>query len=386
MRQGADASSSTKGPFLRLQTVDQLLASGQYARVAELIQGIQATADDTSRGLTSHVLTAANRICLACDQAREEAERYTQGCREAQRREREMLFELREILDLLSPRRRARAANGISRRAEIDNVDEPAEQDEQLAGGIRVSCLGRFRLQVDHRCIDEWPNSRSKAIFKYLVAHREKPVPKEVLMECFWPEASPDAARNNLNVSIHALRKILSSNDSSISHILFREDCYLLNPDLRIWIDAEAFMNHIAKGHALERRRLGDAAVREFRRAEALYRGDFLEDDRYLAWADPLRHTLRESYRSLSYRLSEHCLDADDAESCEALCLKLLSIDACDEASHRQLMRCYSRQGHVNRALRQFELCKAALRRELDVCPSEVTLELEERLRNGQPI
>jgi DNA-binding SARP family transcriptional activator len=55
-------------------------------------------------------------------------------------------------------------------------------------------------VYLDDQPIEDWPSSKGKSIFKYLVAHRERPVAKEVLMEVFWPGARPDAARNNLNV------------------------------------------------------------------------------------------------------------------------------------------------------------------------------------------
>ena len=60
-------------------------------------------------------------------------------------------------------------------------------------------------------------------------------------MELFWPEAHPDAARNNLNVSIYGLRQALRSINPDYSHILFQEESYLLNPVMELWIDIEEF-------------------------------------------------------------------------------------------------------------------------------------------------
>ena len=70
-------------------------------------------------------------------------------------------------------------------------------------------------------------------------------------MELFWPDASPEAARNNLNVAIHGLRQALkAASDRQI--VLFQDGAYRLNPELTIWVDVEAFERHVAAGRRLE--------------------------------------------------------------------------------------------------------------------------------------
>jgi DNA-binding SARP family transcriptional activator len=49
-------------------------------------------------------------------------------------------------------------------------------------------------------------------------------------------------------------------------------------------------------------------------------------------------------------------------------------------------MRCYSRQGQPHLALRQYQACADALRRELLVDPEPATAELARQLRGHQPI
>jgi hypothetical protein len=75
------------------------------------------------------------------------------------------------------------------------------------APSLEVYLLSPFSVFANDRAITDWPNCKGKAIFKYLATHRAQPVPKEVLMEVFWPQAEPDAARNNLNVAIYGLRR-----------------------------------------------------------------------------------------------------------------------------------------------------------------------------------
>jgi DNA-binding SARP family transcriptional activator len=248
--------------------------------------------------------------------------------------------------------------------------------DERRLPSLVVYCLGPFKVYQDEQAVEEWPSSKGKCIFKYLVTHRQRPVAKEVLMELFWPGAHPDAARNNLNVAIYGLRQALRKAHPSFSHVLFQDDCYLLNPDVQTWVDCEAFMERFTAARALERRGELVAAVREYRAAEALYQGEFLEEDRYQDWPVPQRQRLQDDYLSILDCLSNYHLEQEDYAACATVCGKMLAVDSCCEEAHRRLMRCYSRQGQPYLALRQYHLCVERLKEELDVPPTQTTTAL----------
>jgi DNA-binding SARP family transcriptional activator len=211
-------------------------------------------------------------------------------------------------------------------------------------------------------------------------------MPKEVLMELFWPGTHPDAARNNLNVSIYGLRQALRSISPNYSHILFQEECYLLNPNMELWIDVEEFINRINYGRQKEYRGEIALAMQEYRAAEALYQGEFLAEDRYEDWLIPQRQSLQDDYLELLDNLSHYYLEQKDITACVAVCTKMLAIDPCREEAHRQLMRCYSCHGQPYLALRQFHMCEEALREELDLPPSESTQNLYLQIRAGKQV
>jgi DNA-binding SARP family transcriptional activator len=263
---------------------------------------------------------------------------------------------------------------------------EKKKQGKQSLPSLVVYCMGPFQVYQDDQPIKDWPSSKGKCIFKYLVTHRERPIAKEVLMELFWPGAHPDAARNNLNVAIYGLRQALRQARPSFSHVLFQDDCYLLHPDLQIWVDCEAFMERFRVAQALERRGKLVAAIREYHAAEALYQGEFLEEDRYEDWLIPQRQSLQDDYLSLLERLSRYYLGQHDYTTCVPLCNKMLAVDSCCEDAHRWLMRCYSRQGQPYLALRQYHLCMETLQKELDVPPMDETLALYQRIRAGEAV
>ena len=205
-------------------------------------------------------------------------------------------------------------------------------------------------------------------------------------MELFWPGAHPDAARNNLNVAIYGLRQALREARPNFSHVLFQDDCYLLNPDLRVWVDSDAFAEHLKTAQKLERCGDLNSAIREYRAADALYQGQFLEEDRYEDWLIPQRQQLQDDYLRMLDRVSRYCLDRADYSASVTACTKMLAVDRCCEEAHRRLMRCYSRQGQPNLALRQYHLCVEALKEELDVLPTPTTREIYERIRCREEI
>ncbi|MCW5631701.1 MAG: winged helix-turn-helix domain-containing protein [Rubrivivax sp.] len=265
-------------------------------------------------------------------------------------------------------------------------IAEPTLPAAASAPVVEVYMLGPFRVFANDRAIDEWPHGKGKAIFKYLAAHRARPVPREVLMDVFWPDAGPGAARNNLNVAIHGLRKALARADADHAFVLFAQGCYSLDPALRLWIDAEAFIAHLQRGRAAEQRGDTAAAMAEYRIAQAIHHRPLLVEDRYESWLVPHRQRLRGGCVELLNRLAEHAFDQGDFETCVAFAHKLLEVDNCDEQAHRLLMRCYSRMGHVHLALRQYHFCVDTLARELDLIPGPPTVALSRQLRQRQAI
>jgi DNA-binding SARP family transcriptional activator len=259
-----------------------------------------------------------------------------------------------------------------------------AKPDQQDSPTLVVYCLGSFRVYQDDQPIQDWKSSKGKAIFKYFVVHRKVPVAKEVLMDLFWPDSTPDAARNNLNVAIYGLRQTLRQTRPGLSHISFQDDHYLLKPELQIWVDVEAFAEHFRMAQNLEQRGELALAIHEYRAAETLYQGEFLADDRYEDWPMPQRQRLETDYFSLLDRLSRYYLDQEDYDASATMCKKMLAVDPCREEAHRRLMRYYSQQNQRYLALRQYHLCIEALENELNVGPSQATMELYEQIRRAR--
>ena len=249
---------------------------------------------------------------------------------------------------------------------------------------LSVFCFGQCQVLQDGAAIEGWPQSKSKSLFKYLVLNRRQPVAKEVLMQIFWPDADAEAARNNLNVSIYGARKILARLQPALTHIVLQDGCYGIGPDMRLWVDVEHFVERVQAGRDHDRSGRTEDALAAYLEADQTYRGDLLVEERGDEWVVPERTRLRELAMDTLRRLC-HLSDAKgDLHTCIAACRRILEIDHCDEAAHRELMQYYSRLGQPHLALRQFQSCADALSRELSMIPSPATTALYRRIQRRE--
>ncbi len=110
----------------------------------------------------------------------------------------------------------------------------PAAASRACAQGptFEVRCLGPTRLTAGGAVIA--PPRRSRLVLQYLVAHRRRPVPRDVLLEEFWPGSPPRAGRNSLNVAITLLRRAFRPVYGDCPVVVFRDEAYALDPGLDV--------------------------------------------------------------------------------------------------------------------------------------------------------
>jgi DNA-binding SARP family transcriptional activator len=204
-------------------------------------------------------------------------------------------------------------------------------------------------------------------------------------METFWPNSTPNSARNSLNVAVHGVRRALRA-AADVPVVVLSRGTYRLHPDVRLWLDVEEFERHVGRGRVLEEANEPTRATAEYELAASLYQGDFLADDPYQEWPVLLRERLRLAYLDTLDRLSHRYFTLAQYASCAALCQQIIELDSCREDAHCRLMRCYNRQGQPYLALRQFSICVEALQVELGVEVTPATIELHEHIRDHQPV
>ena len=191
---------------------------------------------------TGSVITAA-AVCRACEELLERVEDEWPGGE----------------ADRALERLRARVEGLLARSPATASTSTACAEGPVL----EVTCLGPTRLTASGAPVV--PPRRSRLVLQYLIAHRRRPVQRDVLLEAFWPGSSPRAARNSLNVAITLLRRAFRPVYGDCPIVVFRDEAYSLAPGLEVRVDYEAFVRHMREGDVL--RRAG-----ELREAVAAYR------------------------------------------------------------------------------------------------------------------
>lgn len=251
---------------------------------------------------------------------------------------------------------------------------------------LDVYLLQHFRVFIDDEPVEMWPAGKARALFKWLVLERAQPLSRERLMARFWPDGDEEAARNSLNVTLHALRRTLDPGQRRWPLIVHRRGSYRIHEGTAIWVDVEALDWQCRAAEAAVWK--GDAAAVDEALATALtvYRGPLALDDRFDEALARERDSLQQRLMRMLHIVSQHQFEREDYAACAASAARLLEIEPCDEEACRRLMRCHSRLGQVHLALRQFRDCVAALERELKLIPSPQTVALAQQLRARQAV
>lgn len=246
-----------------------------------------------------------------------------------------------------------------------------------------VQTLGGFHIRMPDGRVITPPGGKTGQLLKYLLIHRRTRVSRESLMERFWARHDPDSARNNLNVAVYGLRKCLKEQDISCNFIVFHEGGYQIDEKMPLEIDIDAFNYNIARAGSLAASGNDEGALQAYQRATELYRGEFLPDDLCESWTQPLRQELTDKYADACRYIADYLVEARALREALEVLARLLEIDDCDEAVHRRVMQVHALMGQRHLALRQFNLCKEALARELNVSPETETVALFEKIRRG---
>lgn len=251
---------------------------------------------------------------------------------------------------------------------------------------MTVHLLGELQVVLGERPVSKWVSGRGRAVFEYLVVHRHARVRRDCLMTVFWPDAAPGAARNSLNVAIHGLRRSLRAVAGDHPVVLHRDGSYFIDPAVDLWVDIEAFEDLVKSARQHLASDDPAAAQADLHAATGLYHGEFLAGDPYEQWAQVTREHLRLAYLDCLDQLSRLRFAAADYRGCADVCLQLLACDNCREDTQRLLMRCHSRLGQPQLALRQYHCLVAALRAELQLAPAPATTGLAARIRRHEQV
>lgn len=252
-----------------------------------------------------------------------------------------------------------------------------AAADRQL----RVYTCGRFGLSVGGQSlpIDRWHRKQALTLLKLLVTHRGESMHREQVIECLWPDANERRGRERLKVTSCFLRQQLRAAGVRGDVIAVGNATYALQRDA-VWLDCEQFENLFREGWLLEQRGRLMEAIACFEKAESVYKGDYLPEERYAEWCGEERERLREVYFDMLGHMVDGYLECGAYEKAADVCRCALVREPCRERFHRALMICLVRLGQHDRAIAHYRRCCEVLKSELDVKPAPETERLYREL------
>ena len=243
-----------------------------------------------------------------------------------------------------------------------------------LGQKLQIFTLGRFNLAFAGQQIPtaKWNRKQAVTVLKYLVAHLDRPVHREILMEFLWPDDDQRRTWNRLKVIIHSLRQELHAAGLSEDVIETTNESYALRREA-VWVDSSVFELSVAEGKALQYQEQWDSALHRYKHARHLYKGDYLEEDVYADWCMVQREQLREIFLSLLAGMADCYGELGHYSEAAQVCRTALVVDPGRESFYRALMEHLVRLDRADWAIAEYQKCQKFLKREFDMEPMPET-------------
>ncbi len=250
---------------------------------------------------------------------------------------------------------------------------------------LRIYSLGHFSLYFGEEPVTEADGGMSKTwnLFKYLLTHREQSIPGEVITEVFWPGAAWQKSRHSLYNSVYRLRSVLESDRSpydSSSLFLIRDGMYSFNRHADYWLDAAEFEDLCSRA-----REVSDddeqAAIKLYRKALRLYRGDYLAENFYDDWVKGAQNRYRSLYKKAVLECSDLLLDAEIFDEVRDICERALEVEPLDEDIQIRLIESLIEAGNLRDAKTHYERFSSLIYQESGILPSKRMRSLYQKIQ-----
>ena len=268
---------------------------------------------------------------------------------------------------------RARPGHGDRRAAFEDVVVLASRASGRRMAQLEIVLLGGFQARLPSGLPLPVPGHKAQALLAYLALPPGRAHPRDKLAALLWPDVPHERARQSLRQALTTLRQALPR-----EALTDDGDAIALDPVVAE-IDAAGFTSAVAEDNpeALER-------------AVALYRGDLLaglatQAAPFEEWLLTEREALREQAVEALTKLLACQTRSGSIEQAIQTAVRSLGLDATQEPVHRTLMQLYARQGRRGAALRHYQVCVAALERELGIEPDAGTKALYQQLLQSDP-
>lgn len=252
-----------------------------------------------------------------------------------------------------------------------------------------IYLFDKLSIRFDRQITLSLQPRRAAELLCYLLLYRNRLHEREKLATLLWPESNPVQSRRYLRQTLWELQAgmkhiALDSTGQPCARLLDVENDRMgINSYTEYWLDIAVFEEAYAVVENKPGRDLSPEQAEQLRLAVQLYSGNLLEGW-YQDWCILERDRLQNIYlamldKLLAYSATQYAYGTGLTYGAE-----ILRYDRAREQTHRQLMWLYCMAGNRTAALRQFDLCAAALHEELGVEPSPGTINLYQQICNPQ--
>lgn len=238
-----------------------------------------------------------------------------------------------------------------------------------------MKLLGPVEFRRDDDTI-ELTTSKAIGLLGYL-AVTDTPQSRDHLAGFFWSESHEDAARKNLRNTLWSIRKALGDEviDAGSDRVSLND---VVKTDVQQF---ETVANRLENE---------DVSIAELQEVAQIYRGPLLDGlsvsdaPEFEIWLTTVRERFEQKYlRMLDALVAAH-RDAGQWRQIIAVARQALRHDNLQEPMYRALMEAHTRLGERGEALRQYDVLRDTLARELGVKPLLESQALREQILNGE--
>ncbi|HEU0292193.1 MAG TPA: BTAD domain-containing putative transcriptional regulator [Anaerolineales bacterium] len=244
-------------------------------------------------------------------------------------------------------------------------------------GILQVELFGGVRVTHNNWLTEVSITREIQSLLAYLLLQRHRVHSREVLAGIFWAEQPQEKARGSLNTALWKLKRALEPDGVPSGTYLktMQPGEVGFNKESPHWLDIEVFEEKINEILTKPFQTAEGTLLVDLEKVLGLYKGELLEGC-YKDWALRERERLRALYlKSLIYLLQYHG-SHKAYEKAITYGQKILDLNPLREEIHRELMRLYLESGQRALAVRQYEICRLTLAKEMGIAPMEDTQEL----------
>jgi len=231
----------------------------------------------------------------------------------------------------------------------------------------------------------DFPNSASIQAFKILLINHHNPVSTDILIENIWPNSVSEYHHKMLQNAISAIRKTFYKKgliERNAPFIIKSEYGYRLNlgkHGVDYFCDFEEFDFLFKQAKDSESQGDSQRTAMFYQQTIDLYKGDFLEADRFEIWSAYTQESLKDMYLQALIYLAGYHYQKHHLAKTEAFCNKILDIDPIAETAYELLIKICRERKLLSKAHKVFKRCKKAFRKELNTFPP---LHIERMVKN----